>query len=184
MGALVAFVLYESRRKNSNLKNSVAFGFTRPQLFLGQCLTALITATVIMLIVLTVWIASAELLLARTDIWTLNDFLASTLYVFLLAVSGLVSAVFFIAIFRREMTAVVAWIAVWSIAPTVFRYLGLQSDICAKIAGWMPRNFFSADSIVRWWEDPLTLEKAIVSGVIGILVFTLLGVVSLRKRDL
>ena len=48
----------------------------------------------------------------------------------------------------------------------------------------MPGNFFSADSIVRWWEDPLTLEKAIVSGVIGILVFTLLGVVSLRKRDL
>lgn len=184
MGALVAFVLYESRRKNGNLKNSVAFGFTRPQLFLGQCLTGLITATVIMLIVLAVWIASAELLLAHTDIWTLNGFLASTLYIFLLAVSGLVSAVFFIAIFQREMTAVVAWIAVWSIAPTVFSYLGLQSDICAKIAGWMPRNFFSADSIVRWWEDPLTLEKAIVSGVIGILVFTLLGVVSLRKRDL
>lgn len=184
MGALVAFVLYESRRKNGNLKNSVAFGLTRPQLFVGQCLTALLTATAIMVVVLAVWIASAEGLLARTEIWTLSDFLASTAYVYLLAIAGLVSTVFFIAIFQREMTAVVACIAVWNFFPTICRILGAKFEIFAHIASWLPSNFFAADSIIRWWEEPDILEKATVSGVVGLLVFGLLGVVSLRKRDL
>lgn len=40
MGAVVAFALYETRRKNGNLKNSLAFGLSRPQLFIGQCISA------------------------------------------------------------------------------------------------------------------------------------------------
>lgn len=114
MGAVVAFMLYESRRKNGNLKNTVAFGLTRPQIFIGQCISALLAATAIMVVVLAVWLASAELLLSRTEIWTIGDFLSSTAYVYLLAIAGLVSTVFFIAIFQREMTAVVACIAVWN----------------------------------------------------------------------
>lgn len=114
MGAVVAFALYESRRKNGNLKNTVAFGLTRPQIFIGQCISALLAATAIMVVVLAVWLASAELLLSRTEIWTIGDFLSSTAYVYLLAIAGLVSTVFFIAIFQREMTAVVACIAVWN----------------------------------------------------------------------
>lgn len=114
MGAVVAFALYESRRKNGNLKNTVAFGLTRPQIFIGQCISALLAATAIMVVVLAVWLASAELLLSRTEIWTIGDFLSSTAYVYLLAIAGLVSTVFFIAIFQREMTAVVSCIAVWN----------------------------------------------------------------------
>ena len=184
MGAVVAFVLYENRRKSSNLKNTVAFGLTRPQLFIGQCLTALITATVIMVVVLAVWIASAELLLARTDIWTLGDFLSSTFYVYLLAIAGLVSAVLFISLSARDLTGLVYWLCVWNFLPSALELFGKRFDILARIASWMPDNFFAADSITRWWEDPLILEKATVSGVVGILVFGLLGVVSLRKRDL
>lgn len=184
MGAVVGFTLYDTRRKNGNLKNSIAFGLTRPQLFVGQCITALITATAIMLVVLAVWIASAELLLTHTDIWTLSDFLSSSLYVYLLAVAGLVSAVFFIALGARDLTSVVYWLCVWKFLPSALALLGVKFALLAKIANWMPDNFFTSDSITRWWTDPDILNKALVSGIIGILVFLVLGVVSLRKRDL
>lgn len=184
MGAVVAFALYESRRKNGNLKNTVAFGLTRPQIFIGQCISALLTATAIMFVVLAIWLASAELLLSHTEIWTIGDFLSSTAYVYLLAIAGLISATFFVAFFQREMTGVVVWIAVWNIIPTICHLLGAKFALLARIASWMPDNFFTSDSITRWWEEPEILEKALVSGAIGILVFTVLGVVSLRKRDL
>lgn len=184
MGALVAFVLYEGPRKNGNLKNTVAFGLTRPQIFVGQCVVALITATAIMAVVLAVWVASAELLLTRTNIWTLHDFFSSTLYVYLIAVASLISAIFLIAFSRRDLSAVAAWITIWNIFPTAMQYLGMKFDHCADIAGWLPNNFFSADSIIRWWEEPEILQKALLSGVVGILVFGVLGVVSLRKKDL
>ena len=162
----------------------VAFGLTRPQIFIGQCISALLAATAIMVVVLAVWLASAELLLSRTEIWTIGDFLSSTAYVYLLAIAGLVSTVFFIAIFQREMTAVVACIAVWNFFPTICRILGAKFEIFAHIASWLPSNFFTSDSIIRWWEQPDILEKALTSGVVGILVFGLLGVVLLRKQDL
>ena len=162
----------------------VAFALSRPQIFIGQCISALLAATAIMLVVLAVWLASAELLLSRTEIWTIGDFLSSTAYVYLLAIAGLVSTVFFIAIFQREMTAVVACIAVWNFFPTICRILGAKFEIFAHIASWLPSNFFTSDSIIRWWEQPDILEKALTSGVVGILVFGLLGVVLLRKQDL
>ena len=184
MGAVVAFTLYESRRKNGNLKNTVAFGLTRPQIFIGQCISALLAATAIMVVVLAVWLASDELLLSRTEIWTIGDFLSSTAYVYPLAVAGLVSAVFFIALFPRELSGVAVWIGIWNILPMICALLGKKIDVLANIAAWLPSNFFTSDSIIRWWENPDILEKALTSGVVGILVFGLLGVVLLRKQDL
>ena len=82
------------------------------------------------------------------------------------------------------MTAVVACIAVWNFFPTICRILGAKFEIFAHFASWLPSNFFTSDSIIRWWEQPDILEKALTSGVVGILVFGLLGVVLLRKQDL
>ena len=47
-GLIVAAVLYEEEHKNGNMKNAVAFGISREKLFLGKCMTAVLTATVIM----------------------------------------------------------------------------------------------------------------------------------------
>mgnify|MGYP002232657355 FL=1 len=52
-GLIVAAVLYEEEHKNGNMKNAVAFGISREKLFLGKCMTAVLTATVIMALVLT-----------------------------------------------------------------------------------------------------------------------------------
>ncbi len=183
-GAVVAALLYEGRSKNGNLKNSLASGLSRSQLFVGQCLTALLIATIMMVIVVAVWAASAELLLAHTDFWTLDDFLCSVAAAYPLAVASLVSIIPFFLLFRRDLTAVVGWLMIWNIAPTLFAALGLKFAWASRLASWMPKNFLSFDSVVRWWEEPMILEKALVSALIGILVFGLLGVVSWRKRDL
>lgn len=183
-GAVVAALLYEGRSKNGNLKNSLASGLSRSQLFVGQCLTALLIATIMMVIVVAVWAASAELLLTHTDFWTLDDFLCSVAAAYPLAVASLVSIIPFFLLFRRDLTAIVGWLMIWNIAPTLFAALGLKFAWASRLASWMPKNFLSFDSVVRWWEEPMILEKALVSAFIGILVFGLLGVVSWRKRDL
>lgn len=183
-GAAVAALLYEGRSKNGSLKNTLAAGLSRTQLFFGQCLTALLAATAMMVIVVTVWIASAELLLAHTDYWTLSDFLCSVAVAYPLAAASLISILPFFLLFRRDLTAIVGWLVIWNIVPSVFSILGLKVAWAARIAGWMPKNFLSFDSVIRWWQDPSILEKALVSALVGILVFSLIGVVSWRKRDL
>ena len=175
-GAVVAALLYEGRSKNGNLKNSLASGLSRSQLFVGQCLTALLIATIMMVIVVAVW--------AATDFWTLDDFLCSVAAAYPLAVASLVSIIPFFLLFRRDLTAVAGWLMVWNVAPALFAGLGLKFSWASRLASWMPKNFLSFDSVVRWWEEPMILEKSLISALIGILVFGLLGVVSWRKRDL
>lgn len=183
-GAVVAALLYEGRSKNGNLKNSLACGLSRSQLFVGQCLTALLIATIMMVIVVAVWAASAELLLAHTDFWTLGDFLCSVAAAYPLAIASLVSIIPFFLLFRRDLTAVAGWLLIWNVAPALFAGLGLKFSWASRLASWMPKNFLSFDSVVRWWAEPMILEKALISAFIGILVFGLLGVVLWRKRDL
>lgn len=184
MGAIVAFILYEPPCKNGNLKNTVAYGASRTQIFISQCIVALIAATIIMLVVLAVWVASAELLLAHTTTWTLGDFFSSSLYVYLLAVAGLISAIVLLSLFQREMTSVMLWLIIWNLIPMVFHYLGMKFDLLANIASWMSDNFFTSTVIERWWENPDIFERALVSGVCGILIFTVLGLLTLRRKDL
>lgn len=183
-GAIVAALVYEGRSKSGSLKNTIASGLSRTQIFFGQCLTALIVATVMLVIVVVVWIASAELLLAHTDAWTLKDLFFSIISAYPLAVASLISILPFFFLFRRDLTAVVGWLLIWHMTPLFFAVLGLKFEWAARIAGWMPKDFLTFSDVFRWWEDPAILEKALVSGLIGILVFSLFGVVSWRKRDL
>ena len=183
-GAVVAALLYEGRSKNGNLKNSLASGLSRSQLFVGQCLTALLIATVMLVITLAVWIGSAELLLVHTDTWTISDLLRATALTYPLAVASLISILPFFLLFRRDLTAVAGWLMVWNVAPALFAGLGLKFSWASRLASWMPKIFLSFDSVVRWWEEPMILEKSLISALIGILVFGILGVVSWRKRDL
>ncbi|MEE0511613.1 MAG: hypothetical protein UDG94_10305 [Peptococcaceae bacterium] len=183
-GAVVAALLYEGRSKNGNLKNSLASGLSRSQLFIGQCLAALLIATVMLVITLTVWIGSAELLLVHTDTWTISDLLHATALTYPLAVASLISILPFFLLFRRDLTAIVGWLMIWNGVPALFAILGLKFTWASHLASWLPRTFLNFESVTRWWEDPVIIEKALVSGVVGILVFGFFGVVSWRKRDL
>jgi ABC-2 type transport system permease protein len=184
MGCIVGAVLFENYRKNGTLKNPVAFGLTRTQIFFAQCLCGILTATLILAVVLTLWFASAELLLAHSDIWSFTDLLKSIAATYLLACANLITMILCAQLFTRDLTGALTWGVIWFGLPVACNYLALRFDAIAQLTSWLPYNFLQFNSAVRWWENPDILEKALTSGVFGILVFGLLGVVLLRKQDL
>ena len=183
-GAIVAALLYDGSLRNGNLKNTLAFGMTRVQVFCAQTIVAVITATILLAVVIGVWIASAELLLGHIDSWNALDLLRVCALMYPIAVASLLTVLVGFSLFQRDLTTVLGWLCIWSLLPQLCAALGLKFPIFADIARWMPNQFLSFGDLTLWWTDGFYIQHCLVSGGVGILVFFLAGVVSLRKRDL
>lgn len=101
-GLIVAAVLYEEEHKNGNMKNAVAFGISREKLFLGKCITAVLTATVIMALVLTAYIGSAWFLLEHTGPTSLKIILTEIPAVYGTAVASMILGIALLAYFKMR----------------------------------------------------------------------------------
>ena len=191
MGAIIAAFLYEDNRKNGNLRNTVSSGISRNKIFLGQCITAMLTSTLIMIISIGVHIVSAVLLLEKSGPVTLMDLLLEIPAVYLIAAAGVISSIFFLNFFEKSIVASLIWVLLWFIVPQILWYVGLRFDVIHELAMWMPNNFFGTHTLIVNTKECITLWdtaggwfKCLFSGGIGVILFTLSGVASLEKKDL
>ena len=124
-GLIVAAVLYEEEHKNGNMKNAVAFGISREKLFLGKCMTAVLTATVIMALVLTAYIGSAWFLLEHTGPTSLKIILTEIPAVYGTAVASMILGIALLAYFKNEVMAAMLWAVIVYAIPRVLLLAGM-----------------------------------------------------------
>lgn len=208
MGAIIPGILYTNARKYGDLKNTIAFGVNRAQIFAGKCVVSILLATLVLAVLLAVWIGSAELLLAHSDWPAIKDVLLSVPALYLIACANAITIVLFMELIERDFFTAIAWAAVWCILPTILNTLGMRFDLLAEIASWMPYRFLQeivtttttvasgealggtwslnvADpNISLFWYSVEGLRKCLVSGAVGTALFSVLGWITLRRRDL
>lgn len=207
MAAIVSCLIYSSVHKYGDVKNTIAGGLSRVQVFAGKCITSLIAATIVMIVLLTVWIISAELILTSGGLFSIADVLFEMLVIYLIAAANIITVQLFFELFKKEMLAALAWAVVWIILPAVLNLLGMRFEVLANIASWMPYNFLQnvvqtttvaqgdvmggsvSVSIISQKPDVLWytsegLFKCLLSGAIGVAIFSLSGWLVLRRRDL
>ena len=207
MGAIIPGLLYTNARKYGDLKNTIAFGVSRVQIFAGKCVVSIFLATLVLAVLLAVWIGSAELLLAHSDWPAIKDVLLSVPVLYLIACANAITIVLLMELIERDIFTALAWAAVWCILPTILNTLGMRFDLLAEIASWMPYEFlqqsvqtttvatsdllggtFSVSvaetNTTFLWYTASGLEKCLVSGVVGTVLFSVLGWILLRRRDL
>ena len=208
MGAVIPGILYTNARKYGDLKNTVAFGTSRVEIFFGKCIVSILLSTLVLAVLLAFWIGSAELLLAHSDFLSVKDMLMMVLALYLIACANVITIVLFMELIERDILAALAWAAIWCILPTILNTLGMRFDLLAEIANWMPYEFLqqsitetttiaSGEALAGTWSvnvsEPTTtflwytstgLTKCLVSGIVGTLLFSLTGWLTLRRRDL
>ena len=207
MAAIIPASIYSCVHKYGDVKNTVAGGLSRVQIFAGKCITSLLAATIVMIIVLAVWIASTELLLEPGGPFTARDLLLEVPAVYLIAAANVITVQLFYELFKRELLVAFAWAAIWLILPTVLFSFGIQFDVLANIANWMPYQFLKNAVEIQtitggkllnsaWqitvaeqvgsvlWYTRDGLFKCLLSGTIGVAVFSFSGWLLLRHRDL
>lgn len=191
MGSIIAFILYEGNRKNGTQKNTVATGISRDKIFLGECVVSMVTATVIMIVLLSVWILSADILLPENGPVRLQDLLLEAPMTYLIAAACLISGLLFLELFEKNIFGILAWLCIWFIIPKILIYAGIRFEAIYDIAMWLPDNFFAINNshvntreCITVWDTAEGMIKCVLSGGIGVIIFTLSGVISLKKKDL
>lgn len=191
MGFIIGIILYEGNRKSGNMKNTIAFGFSRKEIFIGECIVATLSAICALILILGVYILSAVAFLDHTGPVNLMDLLTEIPAVFFIAIASLISGIVCLEVFEKTSTGIIIWYAFWFIIPKIFYYLGFRYDLIRSIAMWMPANFMGSNEMmvnmsqsITAWDTAEGMAKCLISGIIGIAVFSLSGITLLRKRDL
>lgn len=190
-GVVLAYILYEDSQKNGNLKNTVASGISRIKIFAGECIISLAAATFSMVVILAVWILSAETLLPQSGPVLYQDLLWEAMMTWLISIAGLISGLAFLALFEKSMLRILAWFLIWFGIPKAFIYLALRFEAFYPAAMWMPDNFFAVNETnvnmgrcITIWDTTGGMAQCMISGLIGIIIFAAVGILAVRKKDL
>lgn len=194
VASAAAVMLHGSDRRNGTMGNSIAYGFSRIQLFAGKCIVCLVTCLVLLALLLPVYIGSAALLLNSAGPTTVQDMLWEIPAMSLIAIASQILAVTLLEACENSFSGILSWLAVMLFLPKLFLAAGIilpfGNEPVMAIAMWMPANFLPAGTRVNMsecvtiWSTAEGMARCLLSGAAGILVFGGAGVLLLRKKDL
>ena len=184
----LVYALYEGNKKNGNLKNAIASGLSRGKIFMGQVIVCLVVSIIFLAITAIVYIFSARLLLRIEGPVTAFDLIMEILAVAPIAVAALILSVVVVMRFDKSIMGIIWWLCILFFVPQLLLYIGIEIEPVREIAMWLPRNFFSGMQVNQTvcapiWDAADGLAKCLISGFIGIIVFGIYGIVSLRKKE-
>lgn len=190
VGVIIVSLLFAGEKKNGVLKNTIAFGISREEIFAGKCIVSAAISVCSLIAILAVYIGSAVFLLEPgIESNAVPITLKGVACVLAMAVASEILAIVLLTSFEKDIVAYIVWYLIMTVIPQVCSIIGLKSDLFRSIAAWMPYNYLSHEVIVNmsgWsclWETPEGMAKCLISGVIGLAVFLLLGLGICKKQE-
>lgn len=190
LAGLLVWVLFADDRKDGTFKNAVADGCSRRDLFVGKCLVSTGLGLASMMVILAVYVGSAVLLLEgpADAVPILLKGVAAALP---FTVACVVLGVAVCSVLPKTITAFLVWLAVVSIIPGVLGVIGMGVEPVARLASWLPANFFASEVAINQsglaqflWDTPAGLAKCLIAGFSGIAVFGVVGLWRASKAEL
>ncbi|MCH5274848.1 MAG: ABC transporter permease [Lachnospiraceae bacterium] len=189
MGAIV----FGDEYKNRTLGNSIAFGGSPIKIYLGKIIVSLIVAFLSLTVVLAIFIASSYLLLEDSGIEMLQAFLGTYLANSPILVAGLLAALTLCFLLRSETTASWSWLIIFEGVPIICLFLGMKFAFFAELYNWLAVNVIGStqnivgaeDFHVQWlWQVPEGLLRTLLVGLFGIVIFLVIGIVGMRRKEI
>ena len=101
----------------------------------------------------------------------------------------MVLSITLLIVMYTDWSSILLFFAVFEFIPLAFFLLGLKFTGLQEVALWMPKNFFDLMHTVNMstfepvWQTTDGLEKCLISGFAGIVIFGLVGLWRIRKKE-
>lgn len=184
-------LIYGQEFKYHTLKNSIAFGVSRKQIYLGKFLMEIIICSINLVLISSVYAISAYMMLENSGTIYLKDFIQAIIACVPLLLISVAAAHCFYFIFDNETTAMATWGIVMVVIPALVEMAGRKIYILEKIASYIPWNMvgnamFDSESkrIIMSWSSQEGFIKCFIVGAIGLIIFYTLGLVMFRKKEI
>lgn len=187
----VVSIIFAQEYKNQTFKNTVSFGISRASIYFGKFLINIIFSFITAICVIATFIISAYILLENSGIGYLTTLINSVVAAIPLILFSLVVAHCFSFITEKEMNVVGSWAGIIIIIPTLLAMIGRRSDISRVIASYMPWNIVGditfnevTNTLVLGWTMPEAIVKSIVVGVVGCIMFYIIGLEVFKRKEI
>lgn len=190
VGMILVYLIFADDKKNGSLKNSIAFGISRIEIFMGKCVVSTLISLISLAVILLVFLGSAVLLLEPgVEPRAVEITLQGVVCMIPMAVASEVLALALCIRCEKEVLAGIDWYLVMMAIPQILYVIGLKFDAVGKIAAWMPHNYLGREVKVNmsgWsclWQTPEGIAKCLISGFIGLIVFLIFGLLVSKKQE-
>lgn len=184
-------IIYGQEFKHRTLKNSIAYGISRSEIYLGKFLMEVIICTRNFMLISSVYVISAYFMLEDSGIVYLKDFIQAIVACFPLLIASITAAHCFYLIFDDETTTIASWAIVMVVIPQLASLAGRRIYILEKISEWMPWNMvgnavFDSETrrLIMSWSSQDGFIRCFIVGAIGLVIFYTLGLLMFKKKEI
>lgn len=187
---VIAVVFFAGEVKNGVVKNVIAYGISRKNIFVGQTIICFCICLMIMTVTIVTYVGSAYLLLEEPEWEPFRQLLKGTGAMLLSAVASMAFMLILNLIFTKESTAIIVWVAVLFVVPQAAMILGMKLELFATISSLMPYTMLKKEVLVTMstyqclWNEPAGLVRCLIVGMLGILILSGVGMWKFRKTDI
>lgn len=187
---LVVSIIFAQEYKNQTFKNTVCFGISRNSIYFGKFIISIIFSFIAAICVIATFVISAYILLENSgDEYLITLFNAIVAGVPLILFSLVVAHSFYF-IMEKEINVIASWAGTIIIIPSLLAMIGRRSEISRTIASYMPWNIVGditfnevTNTLVLGWTTPEAIVKSAVVGVVGSLIFYIIGLEVFKKKE-
>ena len=187
----IVSVVFAEESKNHTLKNAVAYGISRSDIFFGRLMAELLLAIISFVIVIGAYIAGGYMLLANSGQIYLTELItgmAGAIPILILCVV-FTHALYYIV--DNEITLSVIWFVIIFAIPKIIGLLGMKVEAAAAIAKWMPWFIITdvgsdteTGAFIIGWLTQDGMMRCLLVGIIGSIVFYIIGLAALNKKEI
>lgn len=185
----LASIVYNDEFKNRTICNSVAYGLSRIQIYLGKLIASLAPAFFCLIVTEGTLIGSGYLLLDHQNHKALTDVLTATGAYIPCFIASLFAAITFFYFMKSANLGTWVWGAVVVVVPMIISLFGLKFDICLKISEWMLYQVVTAQKwgesgMVYLWMTQEGMIRCLLVGLFSIVIFVAAGIIGMRKKEM
>ncbi len=186
----VSNMVFGNEIGNHTLKNTISYGISRKSIFLGKLIVQVIYAAISLIIILTIYSISTELLLDSSGSAEFIRMLRACAAAFPLLVAGLTITNCFVFNMKSSGSVITAFI-IMAAVPFVVNILAMKFELFQTLAKYIPLNilndgFFDEQThtVKLYWDTTSGFITCWIVGIVWTLAFIIIGYSAFSKKEI
>lgn len=189
LSAVMGGLIVGDELKHRTVNNSVAFGLSWEKIYLSKVPAGLAASALCLLVTEAGYIGSGYLLLKDGGAEYTLSLLKGTAACAPAWIAGLVAVMSLYYLTGSMSASIWSWLVIMVAVPAVVSVLGMKFAFCERLSSWLLYTMVSycvpgGDWLLYNWSTGAGVLKCLEAGFMGILLFTALGIMGIRRREL
>lgn len=188
LSAVMGSVIVADELKHRTINNSVAFGIAREQIFLSKVIVGIAAAAFCLVVTEAGHIGSGYLLLENSGSMYALSLLKGTAACIPAWIAGMVASISLYYVTGSRSASIWSWLLIMVALPTVVNLLGMKFEFCEKLASWLLYTMVSYTAageewLIFSWSTAAGFLRCQEAGIIGTVLFIVLGITAVRRKE-